>query len=84
MMVKIKNFVRKYWLFILLATIAGSLIAFRLVQEESPLPDQPAPGPTTRLEQPEFTGLLIPADHQLKIEKFFFPAELEVYHLRPT
>lgn len=82
MLTKIKQFMKKYWIFILLAALATGLFLLRLIQSgQPPVPSPAQPTPTTQplLTQPKINGVLIPVDAKLIFTDFSFPPQLKTY-----
>lgn len=81
MISKIITFFKKYWLFIFLATIAGSLIILKLLVgkpvTESPVTASPTPAPT--LAAPDLGGQPLPADTVVDLTDTDLPSDLIVY-----
>ena len=77
---KIISFLKRYWLFVLLAAIASGLILVRLNQRTQPsLGPEPAPSPPISLSSLEITGSPLPADTKITAVNFSFPSRLKIY-----
>lgn len=81
MISKIFTFFKKYWLFIFLATIAGSLIILKLLvgkpATEPPTSASPTPAPT--LAAPDLGGQPLPTDTIVNLTDTDLPSDLLVY-----
>ncbi len=82
MIPKIMAFLKRYWLLVLLAMIAGGLIILKVLQRNQPsLPGTTTPTatPQTTLESPLIEGVSLPAQTKLNLSQFDFPTQLTVY-----
>lgn len=79
-MEKLKVFLKHYWIFILLATVASGLLIIRLSQGgQTPPSLQPTPAPQSTLVKPKISGIEIPLSTELAITDFSFPSRLKTY-----
>jgi len=77
---KVIQFFKRYWIFIVLATVASSLLVFRLSQREQPsLEPQPTPAPQIKLSPPQISGVNLPRNSIFSISDFSFPPRLKIY-----
>jgi hypothetical protein len=81
MIVKIKHFLRKYWIFVLLAAVTSGLLLIRLIQKgQVSLPEnQPTPSPEIALTLPKISGTTIPPNSKTAFIDFSFPSRLKTY-----
>lgn len=79
MFIKIRNFFRRYFIFILLAAVSSGLIVLRLSQRGQPPGVQPSLVPQPSLIRPKITGIQVPPGGKLLITDFSFPSNLEIY-----
>lgn len=81
-MKSIFSFLKKYWLFVFLAALAGSLIALKLALPSSPSPDSSVPTPppsAPALAAPQIDGQALPSETDLSFNKTDLPTELPVF-----
>jgi hypothetical protein len=81
MVKKILDFIKRYWIFIVLAAVASGLLILRLSQGGKPsLPGiQPTPTPQISLTKPKIPGITIPLEAKTTITDFSFPSQLKIY-----
>ncbi len=77
---KFIQFFKRYWIFIVLAMVASSLLIFRIIQGERPsLKPQPTPPSLITLSQPKISGTTIPTSFKTNLSDFSFPSRLKIY-----
>lgn len=78
-MIKILNFFKKYWLFILLGALATIVVVLGVFYAPSVKP-QPKPTPTPlSLTPPQIEGQSLPRTVQVSLENFFYPKTMKIY-----
>ncbi len=78
---KIIQFFKRYWIFIILATVVAMLLVVRLSQREQVPPSgpQPTPAPQVKLSPPKITDANLPRNSTVSISDFSFPPRLKIY-----
>ncbi len=80
MVSKIIQFFKHYWIFVVLAAIAGGFIIIRLNQKVQPSPGpKPTPSPSISLSFPKITGSTLPPNSKITASNFSFPSQLKTY-----
>jgi len=80
MLNKIKFFLKRYWIFIVLAAVASGLLLVRLNQRGQPVPEaQPTPTPQLNLSLLKITGAVVPLNTKVIFQEFSFPTRLKTY-----
>lgn len=78
MVSKFIQFFKRYWVFILLATVASGFFVLRLVQKGQP-PPPPRVTSEPSLIEPKIDGIKIPSNAKLALANFSFPSQLKTY-----
>lgn len=78
-MIKILNFFKKYWLFILLGAITATVVVLRLFYVPSvKLQPTPTPKPLS-LTPPQIEGQSLPRSIQVSLENFLYSKTMKIY-----